>query len=75
VQSVIGQMKAMLAAPVSSSPFVQMAGPAAGVFPEGAGIERTKIRPAITRYRDFLSPLPGCRARGCRERQPDGAAR
>jgi uncharacterized protein (DUF885 family) len=54
VESVIRQMDAMLAAPVSESPFVQMA-PEAGTFrAQLEAIEKGGIRPAIARYRDFL---------------------
>jgi uncharacterized protein (DUF885 family) len=56
VQSVIGQVDAMLAAPIADSPFVQIArADAPASFKKALGdLERTKIRPAITRYRDFL---------------------
>jgi uncharacterized protein (DUF885 family) len=56
VQSVIGQVDAMLAAPISDSPFVQMAKPGTPASFRKAleDLERSKIRPAITRYRDFL---------------------
>ena len=55
VKSVIGQVEAMLAAPVGASPFVQMAKPDAPKFrAQLEELERAKIRPAIARYRDFL---------------------
>jgi uncharacterized protein (DUF885 family) len=63
VQSVIGQMDAMLSAPISDSPFVQMA-------------ERIQIRPAITRYRDFLKTtyLPAAREAIGVSANPNGLA-
>ena len=55
VRSVIAQADAMLKAPVGDSPFVQMArGDAAGFRKSLEELERAQIRPAITRYRDFL---------------------
>jgi uncharacterized protein (DUF885 family) len=56
VRSVVAQVNAMLAAPVSASPFVQMAkADAPASFRKALEeLERTKIRPAIARYRDFL---------------------
>jgi uncharacterized protein (DUF885 family) len=78
VQSVIGQMKAMLAAPVSGSPFVQMAKPGQPASFRKAleDLERTKIRPAITRYRDFLQStyLAAAREAIGVSANPDGAA-
>jgi uncharacterized protein (DUF885 family) len=54
VESVIRQMDAMLTAPVSESPFVQMA-KAPGTFrAQLEALETGGIRPAIARYRDFL---------------------
>lgn len=56
VQSVIAQVEAMLAAPITDSPFVQIAKPdAPAAFRTGLeDLERAKIRPAMARYRDFL---------------------
>jgi uncharacterized protein (DUF885 family) len=56
VQVVITQMDAMLTAPVADSPFVQMAKPdtPAEFRTNLESLERDTIRPAITRYRDFL---------------------
>lgn len=55
VESVIRQIDAMLAAPVSQSPFVTMAPDS---MPELRArmeqLETSQIRPAIQRYRDFL---------------------
>jgi uncharacterized protein (DUF885 family) len=65
VRSVVAQVNAMLAAPVSASPFVQMAkADAPASFRKALEeLERTKIRPAIARYRDFLEKtyLPAAR--------------
>ena len=49
-------MDALLKAPVAESPFVQMAKTGrAGVFRKQLEeLEKTQIRPAIQRYRDFL---------------------
>jgi uncharacterized protein (DUF885 family) len=78
VRSVIAQMNAMLAAPVGDSPFVQMAKPGA---PESfrkalEDLERTKIRPAILRYRDFLENtyLPAAREAVGVSANPNGLA-
>ena len=56
VETVIGQMDAMLKAPIADSPFVQMAAPtkSASFRKSLEDLERTEIRPAIARYRDFL---------------------
>jgi uncharacterized protein (DUF885 family) len=55
VETVIGQMDALLKAPVAESPFVQMAKKDAPGFRKRLEeIEKTQIRPAIQRYRDFL---------------------
>jgi uncharacterized protein (DUF885 family) len=64
VRSVIGQMEAMLEAPVTESPFVQMATPEMKDFrAKLEALEKSQIRPAIARYRDFLSKeyLPAAR--------------
>ncbi len=78
VQSVIGQMDAMLAAPISDSPFVQMAKAGAPAsFKKALEVqERTTIRPAITRYRDFLKTtyLPAAREAIGVSANPDGLA-
>lgn len=57
VRVVIQQMDAMLAAPIADSPFVQMAKPDASPEFRRAleKLEATRIRPAIQKYRDFLS--------------------
>jgi len=78
VQSVIAQVNAMLAAPISDSPFVQMAKP--GTPPSFRKTledqEKTMIRPAITRYRDFLQKtyLPAAREAIGVSANPNGAA-
>ena len=55
VRVVISQMDAMLTAPLADSPFVRMAKPNATDFRKDLEtVERKTIRPAITRYRDFL---------------------
>jgi uncharacterized protein (DUF885 family) len=64
VRSVIGQMEAMLEAPIGESPFVQMAKPDMKDFrAKLEALEKAQIRPAITRYRDFLAReyLPAAR--------------
>ena len=65
VQSVIAQVDAMLTAPVKDSPFVQMAkaDAPASFRTKLEALEKTQIRPAIARYRDFLktSYLPAAR--------------
>jgi uncharacterized protein (DUF885 family) len=56
VRAVIRQMDALLSAPVAESPFVAMAGDTLPMF--RAALERLEtesIRPAVTRYRAFLS--------------------
>jgi uncharacterized protein (DUF885 family) len=69
-------MNSLLAAPVNESPFVQMAPDS---FPEFrakmVNLETTAIRPAITRYRDFLSNeyLPSARDAIAVSANPDGA--
>lgn len=54
VEVVIRQMNAMLTAPVADSPFVQMAKDDASFRTQLEALETGGIRPAITRYRDFL---------------------
>src|SRR5262249_32617151 len=55
VQVVIAQMDAMLSAPLADSPFVRMQKAGAPSFRQDLEVlERNMIRPAITRYRDFL---------------------
>ena len=78
VQSVINQVNAMLAAPIDESPFVQMAksdSPAS--FKKALEDQEKKlIRPAITRYRDFLQKeyLPAAREAIGVKANPDGLA-
>jgi uncharacterized protein (DUF885 family) len=78
VQSVINQANAMLAAPIGESPFVQMAKAEAPASFKKAleDAERTSIRPAITRYRDFLvkTYLPAARESIGVSANPNGAA-
>ena len=77
VESVIRQVNAMLAAPIGDSPFVQMAkaGTAASFKKTLEDQEKTMIRPAITRYRDFLvqTYLPAAREAIGVSANPDGA--
>ena len=55
VQSVINQVEAMLAAPLAGAPAVLMAKGDADAFRKRLeGLEKSEIRPAIVRYRDFL---------------------
>ncbi len=77
VESVIAQMDAMLAAPVSASPFVQMAKADQAAFKaQLEALETGGIRPAITRYRDFLRSeyLPRARTDIAVAANPDGEA-
>lgn len=78
VQSVINQMNAMLAAPIDESPFVQMAKADSPASFKKALEEQEKktIRPAITRYRDFLQKeyLPAAREAIGVKANPDGLA-
>ncbi len=78
VQSVVAQVSAMLAAPISDSPFVQMARPGMPASFKKAleEQERTKIRPAIARYRDFLQKtyLPAAREAIGVSANPNGLA-
>jgi uncharacterized protein (DUF885 family) len=78
VQSVIGQVEAMLAAPIKDSPFVQMAkadAPAA-YRKRLEDLEKTQVRPAIAKYRDFLAKtyLPAAREAIGVASNPQGAA-
>jgi len=65
VTSVIGQVDAMLAAPIKDSPFVQMAkaGAPASFRTRLEELEKTQIRPAIAKYKTFLTTtyLPAAR--------------
>ena len=55
VRTVIAQMEAMLEAQIKDSPFVQMAKADAPEFRKQLEeLEKSQIRPAIQRYRDFL---------------------
>ena len=77
VQSVIGQVEAMLADPISASPFVQMAKPDAPKFKTQLEVlERAQIRPAIAKYRDFLKTtyLPAAREAIGVSSNPNGLA-
>ncbi len=77
VRSVIGQVEGMLAAPVSDSPFVQMAKADAPKFKTQLEVlERTQFRPAITKYRDFLKTayLPAAREAIGVSANPNGLA-
>jgi uncharacterized protein (DUF885 family) len=77
VKSVLNQVEAMLAAPVSASPFVQMAKPDAPKFKQQLEeLERTKIRKAIDRYREYLasSYLSAARESIGVSANPNGAA-
>jgi uncharacterized protein (DUF885 family) len=77
VISVIDQMSSLLSAAVSESPFVQMAPDS---FPDFrarmAELETTAIRPAISRYRDFLlnEYLQSARDDIAVSANPDGSA-
>jgi uncharacterized protein (DUF885 family) len=77
VQSVIAQMDALLRAPVAESPFVAMAPDSMGDFrARMEKLETESIRPAITRYRDFLQReyLPAAREAIGVSANPGGAA-
>jgi uncharacterized protein (DUF885 family) len=76
VQTVIGQMDALLRAPVAESPFVQIAKADAPAFRKALeALETGRIRPAITRYRDFLRDtyLPAAREAIGVSANPNGA--
>jgi uncharacterized protein (DUF885 family) len=76
VATVITQMDALLKAPASDSPFVQMAKEPGAFRSELETLETSKIRPAITRYRDFLKNeyLPKAREAVGVSANPGGAA-
>jgi uncharacterized protein (DUF885 family) len=76
VESVIRQMDAMLAAAVADSPFVQMAKEPGPFRDQLVALETGGIRPAITRYRDFLRTeyLPAARTAIGVSTNPDGEA-
>jgi uncharacterized protein (DUF885 family) len=77
VRSVIAQVEAMIEAPVGDSPFVQMAkGDAKDFRAKLEDLEKTGIRPAITRYRDFLQKeyLPEAREAIGVSANPNGTA-
>jgi uncharacterized protein (DUF885 family) len=77
VRVVIEQMDAMLAAPVSESAFVQMAADDQPEFRKQLeALETSAIRPAIRKYRDFVSAtyLPAARAAIGVSANPGGAA-
>jgi uncharacterized protein (DUF885 family) len=76
VESVIRQMDAMLAAAVADSPFVQMGKNDGSFAAQLAALEAGGIRPAITRYRDFLRSeyLPKARTDIGVSANPDGEA-
>ena len=77
VRTVVGMMDAMLKAPVSDSPFVQMAKPEMPEFRKQLEeLETMSIRPAIARYRDYLrdSYLAGAREAIGVATNPDGPA-
>jgi uncharacterized protein (DUF885 family) len=76
VESVIGQMDALLAAPVADSPFVQMAKGDQQLRGLLEALETGGIRPAVTRYRDFLRTdyLPAARTAIGVSANPDGEA-
>ena len=77
VTSVINQVNALLAAPVGDSPFVKIAKPDAKAFrAQMEELETKGIRPAMTRYRDFLrgTYLPAAREAIGVSANPNGAA-
>ncbi len=76
VESVIRQMDAMLAARVDDSPFVQMAKEPGAFRDQLLALETGGIRPAITRYRDFLKTeyLPEARTAIGVSTNPNGDA-
>lgn len=76
VQSVINQVDAMLKAPMSDAPAVLMAKGDAPEFRKRLEtLERNELRPAITRYRDFLKTtyLPAAREAIGVSANPNGA--
>ncbi|MGH7553262.1 MAG: DUF885 domain-containing protein [Longimicrobiales bacterium] len=77
VQSVIDQMDALLSAPIDDSPFVAMASDSIASFrAEMRRLESDALRPAITRYRDFLRDeyLPAAREAIGVSANPEGPA-
>ncbi|HYN10413.1 MAG TPA: DUF885 domain-containing protein [Vicinamibacterales bacterium] len=77
VRTVIGQMDALLKAPLAESPFVQMAKADMPEFRKQLeALEKTQIRPAIQRYRDFLRDeyVAGAREEIGVSANPNGAA-
>jgi len=76
VRTVIAQMDALLEAPITESPFVRMADSDTPEFLEELEtLERTKIRPAIKKYRDFLAAtyLPAAREKIGVSENPNGS--
>lgn len=76
VRTVIGQMEALLAAPSSESPFVQMAHRDNLEFQIQLNhLEEVEIKPAIKRYRDYLRDeyLPAAREAVGVGANPNGA--
>lgn len=76
VESVIRQMDALLSARVDDSPFVQMAEEPGAFRDQLIALETGGIRPAITRYRDFLKSeyLPQARTAIGVSTNPNGDA-
>ncbi|MGE3344610.1 MAG: DUF885 family protein [Vicinamibacterales bacterium] len=76
VESVIRQMDALLSARVDDSPFVQMAAEPGPFRDQLIALETGGIRPAITRYRDFLKTdyLPRARTAIGVSTNPNGDA-
>ena len=78
VQSVIEQVQGMMTAPISDSPFVQMAkaNAPASFRKRLEDLEKGQIRPAMTKYRDFLTKtyLPAAREAIGVTANPQGAA-
>jgi uncharacterized protein (DUF885 family) len=76
VTVVIEQMDAMLASPIAESPFVQMAREPGSFRSSLEALEKTQIRPAIERYREFLRTtyLPAAREAIGVSANPEGAA-
>lgn len=77
VQAVIRQLDALLASPITESPFAAMAPRGAGQFRSRIeALETSAIRPALTRYRDFLRDEYLAKARDAVgvSNNPDGAA-
>lgn len=77
VRAVVRQMDALLAAPVASSPFMQMAQSGPEDFRSALqSLVQEQIRPAFARYRDFLQEeyLPRARREIGVSANPDGEA-